>query len=93
MRRKSLLIAAIFLGSTLVAPLATRTTSARPQVEIGVKIYDRDHKDYHVWDDTEAKFYEGWRHDHPEFQVDFRKNSRAQQSAYWKWRHEHPDHN
>ena len=91
MTRKGLLITAMFLGAALVAPMATQTVSAKPQVTVGVKIYDRDHKDYHVWDDNEVKFYDGWRHDHPEFKVDFRKNSREQQAAYWKWRHEHHD--
>jgi hypothetical protein len=88
--RIKLYLPALLLSTVLVAPLATYT-SAKPQVSIGVKIYDRDHKDYHVWDDRESKSYEGWRHDHPEYKVDFRKNSRDQQSAYWKWRHEHPD--
>jgi hypothetical protein len=88
MIRKGLLVTAIFLSSALIAPMATKTVSAQ---EIGVKIYDRDHKDNHVWDDNEAKMYDGWRHDHTDFQVDFRKNTRAQQSAYWNWRHEHHD--
>jgi hypothetical protein len=88
MNRKGLFITAFFLGTALVAPMAT---SANPQVSIGVKIYDRNHKDYHVWDDNEVRYYDGWRHDHPEFKVDFRKNSHAQQEAYWKWRHEHHD--
>jgi hypothetical protein len=90
MIRKGLLVTAIFLSTALVAPMATRSTSAA-QVAVGVKIYDRDHKDYHVWDDNEIKLYDGWRHDHTDFQVDFRKNSREQQAAYWKWRHEHPN--
>jgi hypothetical protein len=88
MIRKGLLVTAIFLSTALIAPMATRTTSAQT---VGVKIYDRDHKDSHVWDDNEVKVYDGWRHDHSDFQVDFTKNTRAQQSAYWKWRHEHPN--
>jgi hypothetical protein len=92
MTRKPVLIIALLLGIGLVAPMATRITSAQPQVSIGVKIYDRDHRDYHVWDDDEARAYEGWRHDHADFRVDFRKNSREQQRAYWKWRHEHSEH-
>ena len=91
MNRKGLLITAFVLGTALAAQFVPTSASATPQVTVGVKIYDRDHKDYHVWDDNEIKLYDGWRHDHPEFQVDFRKNSREQQSAYWKWRHEHHD--
>jgi hypothetical protein len=88
MNRKGLLITAFFMGAALVTPMVA---SANPQVSVGVKIYDRDHKDYHVWDDNEVKFYDGYRHDHPEFRVDFRKNNREQQRAYWQWRHEHHD--
>jgi hypothetical protein len=90
MNRKGLLITALFLGSALVAPLAT-STFAKPKA-VSVKIYDRDHKDYHVWDDRESHAYELYRHDHPEFKVEFKKNNARQQSAYWNWRHEHPDH-
>jgi len=90
MIRKGSLIAAFILGTALVAPLAT-STIAKPQT-VSVRIYDRDHKDYHDWDDREVHAYELYRHDHPEFKVEFRKNNRERQSEYWKWRHEHPDH-
>lgn len=89
MNRKGLIIAAFFLSAALVAPMAT-TTIAAPQ-GVTIRIYDRDHKDYHNWDDNEARFYATYRHDHPEFNVTFTKNNRKQQSAYWNWRHEHHD--
>ena len=90
MKRQGLFLAGLFLAAALVTPMAT-TTSATPQVS--VRIYDRDHKDYHNWDDNESRAYEGYRHDHTDFKVTFGKNTRRQQSDYWKWRHEHPDHN
>jgi hypothetical protein len=91
MKRQGLFLAGLFLTAALVAPLATKT-NATPQV-VRVRVYDRDHKDYHNWDDNEARAYEGYRHDHTDFNVTFGKNNRKQQSAYWNWRHEHPDHN
>jgi hypothetical protein len=91
MKRKGLFLAGLFLTAALVTPLATKTVAA-PQGVI-VRIYDRDHKDYHNWDDNEARTYERYRKDHPEYHVQFKKTTRTQQSAYWKWRHEHPDHN
>jgi hypothetical protein len=90
MKRQGLFLAGLFLAAALVAPMATRT-NATPQVS--VRVYDRDHKDYHNWDDNEARAYEGYRKDHTDFSVTFGKNNRKQQSAYWNWRHEHPDHN
>ena len=91
MKREGLFLAGLFLTAALVAPLATKT-NATPQV-VSVRVYDRDHKDYHNWDDNEARVYEGYRKDHTDFKVTFGKNNRKQQSAYWNWRHEHPDHN
>ena len=89
MMRIKLYLPALLLSTALVAPLATHT-NAKPQ-GVSVRIYDREHKDYHDWDDREARYYERYRHDHPEFSVEFRKNSRSRQAEYWKWRHEHPD--
>ena len=91
MNRKGLFAATLFLTAALVAPLATKI-SAAPQL-VSVRVYDRDHRDYHNWDDNEARVYEGYRKDHTDFKVTFGKNNRKQQSAYWNWRHEHPDHN
>jgi len=88
MKRQGLFLAGLFLAAALLTPLATRT-SATPQVS--VRIYDRDHKDYHNWDDNEARAYEGYRHDHRDYKVEFRRNNRAQQRAYWNWRHERHD--
>jgi hypothetical protein len=89
MKRIGLFIPALLLSTVLVAPLATQT-SAKPQ-GVSVRIYDREHKDYHDWDDREARYYDRWRHDHPGFVVEFRKNSRSRQAEYWRWRHDHPD--
>jgi len=89
MKRIGLFIPALLLSTVLVAPLATQT-SAKPQ-GVSVRIYDRTHRDYHDWDDREARYYERWRHDHPEFRVEFRRNNRHRQEEYWRWRHDHRD--
>jgi len=89
MKRIGLFIPTLLLSTVLVAPLATRT-SAKAQ-GVSIRIYDRDHRDYHDWDDHEARYYERWRHDHPEYRVEFRRNNRERQREYWRWRHEHHD--
>jgi len=89
MQNKKLLLASLFLGAALIAPMAIRTNAA-PQ--ISVRFYDRDHKDYHNWDDREVRSYGVYRNDHPKYNVQFSKTSRSQQRDYWRWRHEHPDH-
>ena len=90
MYRKSLLISSLFLTTALLAPAAIRANAA-PQVS--VRVYDRDHKDYHNWDDREGRSYETFRTDHPKYNVTFGKTNRSQQKTYWNWRHEHPDQN
>jgi hypothetical protein len=90
MKRQGLFIAGLFLSAALLAPLATKV-SAAPQI-ISVRVYDRDHRDYHNWDDRESRSYESYRNEHRGYNVTFQKNNRRQQSNYWKWRHEHPDH-
>jgi len=56
------------------------------------RFYDRQHKDYHNWNDNEDRsfrVYLGERHREYHPFVELRVN---EQDAYWKWRHRHPDH-
>ena len=89
MKRQGLFLAGLFLAAALVAPMATKT-SATPQVS--VRVYDRDHKDYHNWDDNEDRSFrvylgETHREYHPFVELKVKE-----QNAYWNWRHHHPDH-
>ena len=90
MNSKKLFISSIFLGTALIAPMAI-TAKAAPQA-VSVRIYDRNHKDYHNWDDREERSYQTFRVEHPRYQVSYKKAKRNQQSEYWAWRHSHPDH-
>jgi hypothetical protein len=84
--------------STLAAPALTGIASANPAVaqaghrrEREPRVYDREHKDYHLWNDVENRTYRGWlttRH------FTYRQYSRlraAERRAYWRWRHDHRD--
>jgi hypothetical protein len=56
------------------------------------RFYDRDHKDYHNWNDNEDhsyRLYLGERH--REYRP-FAEAKLKEQRAYWRWRHNHPDH-
>jgi hypothetical protein len=90
----------LFSAFVLTAALAASTSlssAAPPQDgehrdENHVRYYDRDHKDYHNWDDGEDRSYriylgEQHREYHP-----FAETKRREQQAYWNWRHSHPDH-
>jgi hypothetical protein len=90
----------VVLSGALAAPWAINA-AARPQdngrQEEGRRddrnrFYDRDHRDYHNWDDNEDRSYRvylGERHReyHPFVQIRVKE-----QRAYWSWRHSHPDH-
>jgi hypothetical protein len=78
----------VFVGA-LVSPLAI---FAVPQdATVKVRVYDKDHKDYHYWDDKENRAWgrfleENHRKDH-----EFAKSEKKEQEEYWNWRHSHPD--
>lgn len=55
------------------------------------RVYDRTHKDYHVWNDHEDKAYHMyWEQQHHAY-IDWEHASARQRDAYWRWRHEHSD--
>jgi hypothetical protein len=89
MRRKSLTLGSVLLAAGFVIPMGIRANPA-PQ-GVSIRVYDRDHKDYHNWDEREARRWEEFRRDHPKYVVEFSKNNRERQREYWKWRHEHGD--
>jgi hypothetical protein len=92
MNRKRLFLSSIFLGAALIAPMAITVNAAAPQA-ISVRVYDRDHRDYHNWDDREEHSYVRFRQEHPRhrYSVTFSKTRRGEQREYWNWRHSHPD--
>jgi hypothetical protein len=86
-------IPALILATTIAAPAVGL---AAPQVQIGVtvghRVYDRDHRDYHVWDGRENRAYRQYLADRHRRYVTYARQKRAQQSAYWQWRHEREEH-
>jgi hypothetical protein len=86
-----------FILTAALAAMGPISSAANPQDgdhrdDNHVRYYDRNHKDYHNWDDNEDRSYRiylGERHReyHPFVEV-----SHRQQQSYWNWRHVHPDH-
>ena len=89
MHRKGLFLSSLFLTVALVAPMARKANAAPPQVSI--RFYDRDHHDYHNWDDREGRYYTDYRVEHPRYAVRFYRTSRRQRREYWRWRHNQRD--
>jgi hypothetical protein len=88
-------LGSLLLGAALIAPVGIRANNNpgddRREDARERRYYDRDHRDYHLWDDREDGRYRHWRAERHEAYRPFYKVKRAQQRAYWKWRHEHPD--
>jgi hypothetical protein len=97
MQRSYQYIFSFFVLSAALAAPSAMNAAGRPQdngrqEENHNRVYDRDHKDYHNWDDNEDRSYRvylGERHReyHPFVELKVKE-----QRAYWNWRHAHPDH-
>lgn len=91
MRIKHPFLSSMALAAALAAPAGFSAITSLQAQTIGVKVYDRDHKDYHVWDDNEDRAYRRYcTEQHLEYRP-YVKIKRADQSRYWNWRHAHPD--
>lgn len=57
------------------------------------RVYDRQHKDYHNWNDDEDRNYRQWytqKYNGREYR-EYDRLGKRDQTAYWDWRHQHGD--
>lgn len=83
-------LAAFALTAVLGAPafVSAKPTPA-PQEDRGT--YDREHKDYHHWDDHERNAWGRFLGEKHRKEHEFAKANSREQREYWAWRHSHPD--
>jgi hypothetical protein len=91
MNRAYRLASSLFLAAAIAAPVSMLAAPASQDASVQVRVYDRDHKDYHNWDDNENKRWGLYLQENHLKEHDFKKATRKEQSEYWKWRHDHPD--
>jgi hypothetical protein len=105
MTRGNRYLASFLLSSLLAVPIAihagTRPQEGERQEERSERhernerrnrrVYDREHKDYHNWDDSEDRNYRRYLDEQHRDYRDFSRENRRRQNEYWKWRHEHTD--
>ena len=84
-------LASLFLAGALAVPVAIVAASAPQDPIVQVRVYDKDHKDYHNWDDKENKAWGNYQTENHQRSYEFSKANEKQQSQYWNWRHSHPD--
>jgi hypothetical protein len=72
-------------ASTILAARAIQEDHERNRV------YDKDHKDYHNWDDKENRAWGQFLTENHGESHEYAKANKKEQSKYWNWRHSHPD--
>ena len=96
MHRGNKLLASLFMSAALAVPTAANAV-ARPQddrdherhEQAERRVYDREHRDYHAWNDREDGTYRRWLEERHEAYHDFNRLKRREQRDYWNWRHSH----
>ena len=81
----SLLLLAAFAVPTVMMANPT------PQDGVQVRIYDRDNRDYHNWDDREDRAYRRYLVAQHRTYREYHSQHRRVQRHYWHWRHRNPD--
>ena len=54
------------------------------------RYYDREHRDYHEWNEREARAYHRYWQERHEREIAWERAKERQRRDYWRWRHEHP---
>lgn len=89
MHRIDRYICSLFLATAITAP-AIVSVEAKAQ-EVQVRVYDRDHHDYHDWNAREDGAYRQYLEVHHKRYVEYNRQHRSEQRRYWNYRHTHPD--
>jgi hypothetical protein len=82
----SMLLAAAFAASALVV-----ADAKAQEASVQVRVYDRNHGDYHNWDDREDHAYRRYLGERHREYVEYNHQNERTQRNYWNWRHSHPE--
>jgi len=86
-----ILLSSLTLGAALISPAAVKADDDHHKKPHYKRYYDRERRDYHVWDDREDRSYRVYlQENHREYRV-FPKVKPSEQTLYFTWRHNHPD--
>src|ERR1700716_1123008 len=81
---------ALLLGTALMAPIAVKADD-HDRDEHHRRYYDRDHRDWHEWNEREDRAYRPYWQDQNREYREWNKANRREQKEYWRWRHHHGD--
>lgn len=92
MHRVDRFICSFFLAAAIVAPTVVVAEAKAQEASFQVRVYDRDHRDYHHWDDREDRAYRRYLVEQRRSYREYNRQHHKVQKHYWNWRHSHPDH-
>jgi hypothetical protein len=84
-------IASLLLAAAIAAPTAIMAHPRPQEAAVQVRVYDRDHRDYHNWDDHEDRAYRRYLTEQHRTYREYHRQHYRVQKHYWNWRHSHPD--
>ena len=91
MRHTHRYISSLLLAAALAAPVSIMAAPKPQSASVQVRVYDKNHKDYHNWDDRENHAWGTYLSENHKSSHEFSKSNRKEQSRYWNWRHAHQD--
>jgi hypothetical protein len=73
-------IASLFLTAALAAPVSIMAVPVPQEASVQVRIYDKQHKDYHNWDDRENRAWGQYLTENHKKPHEFKKANKREQS-------------
>ncbi len=83
--KRFLILGGLVMAASVVAPVAVMADDHHGEK----RYYDRDHHDYHYWNDGEDRQYRAYLVERHETYVPFVRVNRRHQQEYFTYRHEH----
>ena len=84
--KRVLILSGFLLGAAFLAPVATADDHHDK------RYYDREGRDYHVYNDQEDRAYRVYLGERHQEYREWHRVNHVHQREYFRWRHEHPDH-
>jgi hypothetical protein len=84
-------ITSLFLTTALAAPGALMASPTPQEDHNQNRVYGKEPKDYHNWNDNENKAWGQYLSDNHKSSHEYSKPNKKEQSEYWNYRHTHPD--
>jgi hypothetical protein len=91
MRSINRCISLFILATAIAAPTAIMAGPKPQDASVQVRIYDRDHRDYHNWNDREDRAYRRYLAEQHRIYLEYHRQHSSVRKHYWNWRHSHPD--